>query len=572
MKGQGKRTERSFNFQLPPRSTRTGRGGKSPSVSVRTDGREDLFSGEMLSFLRRPGRAQPLAAVISCGRKLLCSRKQSLWILLALVLVCLALQTFVARQNRAEKEMSGPELHFTVTEQDSIPLALFWGRIKSNSALTESPSSQNSNEAASYPKDVKIVQTPDPSTTKKTTTVTVTSTKLLPVLEECKEKTHIVFLKTHKTASSTILNILYRFGESRNLTFALPLYKNNQLFYPSYFKTNFVEGAMRHRFKEFHILCNHMRFNKTEVAKLMPPDTYYFSILRNPVQMMESVFSYYKSLPVFQRKKSLDEYLESALNHYNASIHGSGYAHNLLAFDFGLNNNVTADSPDLEKHVSDAISFIERNFGIVLISEYFDESMILLRHHLCWSLEDVASFKLNTRSNHTRKSLYPETVDKIKKWNALDWRIYLHFNATFWHKLETEIGWQRLEKEVAELRAIQAKFATVCLKDGGAVDASQVKDKGLKPFQSGVASIQGYNLNPNMDNRTREMCERLILPELQYTVRLYLKQFPESRIKKPAFVTRRALPRDQVHFVRRTVTGLKRPQAQLVPQNKSAVL
>lgn len=554
MEGQkkGRRGVLISNFN-PEHEDRERRG-----VAVCFGAREDLSSGEMLSFLRRPGRAQPLTAVISCGRKILCSRKQSLWILLALILVCLALQTFVARQNRVEKEMSGPELHFTVTEQDSIPLGLFWGKIKANSAPTESPE---------RPEDVDIVAL---SSTKKTTTTTVA--KLLPVLEECKEKTHIVFLKTHKTASSTLLNILYRFGESRNLTFGLPLYKNNQLFYPAYFKTNFVEGALRHRFKEFHILCNHMRFNKTEVAKLMPPDTYYFSILRNPVQMMESVFSYYKSLPVFRKMKSLDEYLESALSHYNASLHGSGYAHNLLAYDFGLNNNVTADSPDLEKHVSYAISFIEHTFGVVLISEYFDESMILLRHHLCWSLEDVASFKLNTRSNRTRKSLYPETEDKIKKWNALDWRIYLHFNATFWHKLETEIGWQRLEKEVAELRALQAKFANVCLKDGGAVEASQIKDKGLKPFQSGVASIQGYNLNPNMDNRTREMCERLILPELQYTVRLYYKQFPESRIKKSVFVTRRALPRDPVHFVKRTVTDLKKPQVPLVPQNKSAVL
>ena len=34
--------------------------------------------------------------------------------------------------------------------------------------------------------------------------------------------TKIAFLKTHKTASSTFQNILFRFGEKRNLTFALP--------------------------------------------------------------------------------------------------------------------------------------------------------------------------------------------------------------------------------------------------------------------------------------------------------------------------------------------------------------
>lgn len=44
-------------------------------------------------------------------------------------------------------------------------------------------------------------------------------------VEKCdvtKVVTKIVFLKTHKTASSTVQNILFRFGEKMNLNFALP--------------------------------------------------------------------------------------------------------------------------------------------------------------------------------------------------------------------------------------------------------------------------------------------------------------------------------------------------------------
>lgn len=84
--------------------------------------------------------------------------------------------------------------------------------------------------------------------------------------ETCLPKTHVVFLKTHKTASSTILNILYRYGESRNLTFALPLNKHSQLFYPFLFASHFVEGVSSRSVREFHIMCNHMRFRKSEVS------------------------------------------------------------------------------------------------------------------------------------------------------------------------------------------------------------------------------------------------------------------------------------------------------------------
>ena len=82
----------------------------------------------------------------------------------------------------------------------------------------------------------------------------------------CRPKSHIVFLKTHKTASSSILNILYRYGESRNLTFALPVRKRSQLFYPLFFASHFVEGVASRSLKHFHIMCNHMRFRKSEVS------------------------------------------------------------------------------------------------------------------------------------------------------------------------------------------------------------------------------------------------------------------------------------------------------------------
>ncbi|KAM9359101.1 uncharacterized protein gal3st2 [Symphorus nematophorus] len=343
----------------------------------------------------------------------------------------------------------------------------------------------------------------------------------------CHPKSHIVFLKTHKTASSTILNILYRYGESRNLTFALPLNKHSQLFYPFFFASHFVEGVNSRSVSKFHIMCNHMRFRKSEVAKVMPADSFYFSILRHPVSMMESIFIYYKSIPAFHKTHSLDDFLDNSWRSYNSSVTNNHYAHNIMAFDFGFDNNVAFDAEDLEERASMAIAAIERDFHLILISEYFDESMILLKHALCWSLEDVVSFKLNSRSERTRHTLSPNTAEKIKRWNALDWRIYLHFNNTFWHKVDTLVGQEQMKREVSQLRELQAMLANTCLKDGGAVDPSQIKDAGLKPFQYGAAIIQGYNLNTHIDRQTKTKCQRFITPELQYTDRLYTQQFPE---------------------------------------------
>ncbi|XP_009290178.1 galactose-3-O-sulfotransferase 2 isoform X2 [Danio rerio] len=360
----------------------------------------------------------------------------------------------------------------------------------------------------------------------------------------CQPKNHIVFLKTHKTASSTILNILYRYGDSHNLTFALPLNMHSQLFYPAFFATHFVEGVRTRSVKEFHILCNHMRFSSPEVRKLMPKDTFYFSILRNPVAMMESLFVYYKAIPAFRVFKNLEEFLIQDGRSYNASLPNNHYARNILTFDFGLDNTVPENDIEMEKHASKIIAAVERDFPLILISEYFDESLVLLKHALCWSLDDVSSFRLNSRSERSRRPLSPQTAERVKKWNSLDWRLYQHFNATFWKRIDSTIGRTELQKEVEFLRAKKKELESMCLQGGGAVDPAQVQDSSLKPFQYGAAVIQGYNLRVGLDNDTRQLCQRLITPELQYTSALYTKQFPQLAAARAAAAKKIAASRN----------------------------
>lgn len=42
---------------------------------------------------------------------------------------------------------------------------------------------------------------------------------------QCKPANNILFLKTHKTGSSTVTNILNRYGDTRSLIFAMPATK-----------------------------------------------------------------------------------------------------------------------------------------------------------------------------------------------------------------------------------------------------------------------------------------------------------------------------------------------------------
>lgn len=257
----------------------------------------------------------------------------------------------------------------------------------------------------------------------------------------------------------------------------------------------------------------------------MPKDTFYFSIMRHPVTMFESSYMYYKSIQAFSNTGTVEDFVEYGWRKYDPSAVNNQHARNNLAFDFGFNNNISPNATDLEEQAWATVAAIKRDFHLILILEYFDESMVLLKHMMCWSLDDVVSFKLNSRSEHSRRTPLPDVAHKILVWNALDWRLYVHFNATFWLRVDTLLGREKMSREVERLRQRRLVLQDLCLQDGAPVHPHHIRDKKLKPFQYGIAVIQGYNLKPDLDEQTKMMCQRLITPELQYSQYLYAKQY-----------------------------------------------
>lgn len=331
--------------------------------------------------------------------------------------------------------------------------------------------------------------------------------------QECSPKKNIMFMKTHKTASSTILNILYRFGEKHKLKFALPD-RRNDFHYPEPFLCSQVKD---YRPGEcFNIICNHMRFNYQEVSKLLPPDAVYVTILRDPVDLFESAFHYYHRTVPFtwsiRGQNKLTMFLNNPNAFYSPKAFNSFYLKNLLFFDFGFDNNLEVNDP----HVMEAIRDLSKRFHLVLIAEYFEESLILLKDLLCWTMEDILYFKLNVRRTSSVSRLDPETRAKALEWNWADWKLYEHFNATFWERVKA-FGSERMEREVNELRRRNAEMRATCIEGGGAVEAQKIKDTHFRPWQpAGEKSIMGYNLRKDIDPQSRTICAKMLTPEIQY--------------------------------------------------------
>ncbi|XP_059831140.1 galactose-3-O-sulfotransferase 4-like [Hypanus sabinus] len=120
----------------------------------------------------------------------------------------------------------------------------------------------------------------------------------------CKPRRPVVF----KAASSTVLNILYRYGEARNMTFALPFY--DHLGYPRLFQATYVKDFGKNSSEEYNILSGEEGDAKT--------------ILRNANRLAESAFSYFHA--AFREAKSLDRFLSRPDTFYRLSRTNDHYA------------------------------------------------------------------------------------------------------------------------------------------------------------------------------------------------------------------------------------------------------
>eukprot|EP00094_Tigriopus_californicus_P002554 TCALIF_02469-PA protein Name:"Similar to Gal3st3 Galactose-3-O-sulfotransferase 3 (Mus musculus)" AED:0.16 eAED:0.16 QI:10/0.8/0.66/1/0.6/0.66/6/0/356 len=130
----------------------------------------------------------------------------------------------------------------------------------------------------------------------------------------CRPKRKIGFLKTRKTASTTVGNILMRYGYYANLNFVLPE-SGNHLGDPRTdvpFNVESIDNTPWHdefiSNDQYEMAALHVRWNQTAMNLLLGRQATYITLLREPVSAFESLFSYYKFEDRYNL--TLEEYID----------------------------------------------------------------------------------------------------------------------------------------------------------------------------------------------------------------------------------------------------------------------
>lgn len=323
---------------------------------------------------------------------------------------------------------------------------------------------------------------------------------------QCTPIQHVLFLKTHKTGSSTITNILNRYAVSNNLTVLLPRYKESYNFqWPNKFRFSAVADT----FTRPNILANHARYSREVMDWIFPRrSTFYITILRNPVAQFESSFEYFSfayMLNIHSKHNPMQYFLDYPPTNEKIVTLAKKYPslnliRNPLFYDLGLDykdyHNISV--------VKNAIKTLDQDFDMVLLMEHFDESLILLRRQLCWKIDDVVYFKLNERLSKNRqiKPMSNDTIMKIEKWNDADIKLYKYFKDRFWKEVEKQ--GPGFFDDVNELKRKRKFYAGKC-----------IEDEAIEQAYSHVY-VKGYKMRTNLQFHLKQKCEMMLKNEIKF--------------------------------------------------------
>ena len=251
-------------------------------------------------------------------------------------------------------------------------------------------------------------------------------------------------------------NLFWRFGITRNLSFMV--FKGNYP-YPDkdYTKELLTDPTDLQDFHGFYdIFCEHSLYNEVHLMKKMQQDIARIGIVREPLSQLQSTFTYYHvyaALGLKEETASIHKFLQnpqfymsrSKLVNYNWTQH---LIKNSVAWEFGYRDDL---------NLKEYLKFIETKFT-VLVLEMLDESLVVMKRKLCWSLKDVLYVPMRKRS-YTHQ-VNESFVELHKIWSPHDYAFYNYFKEVMVDKIATQ--GENFQGEVEWFKNLSDKTKAFC--------------------------------------------------------------------------------------------------------------
>ncbi|XP_066271407.1 galactosylceramide sulfotransferase-like [Branchiostoma lanceolatum] len=231
--------------------------------------------------------------------------------------------------------------------------------------------------------------------------VRVKQTFTFATRKSCSKKTDLVFVKVHKAGGTTVYRLLMTFGLRHHLNFVIPQWTRKNRGHNLGWPRPLEDGQYLPRIhgEPFNILTNHVVYNRETLQNIMPDGTVYLSILREPFSHLKSVMNFYNLPKLYKLPKedpmkaflAQPDFYERRWRRTRKTNNQPFSFTNLMSFDLGMDPSLRMDAEYVRRY----IERLDREFLLVLILEYLDESLVLLKRYMCWDISDIFYTTMN---------------------------------------------------------------------------------------------------------------------------------------------------------------------------------
>nr|XP_027207877.1 galactosylceramide sulfotransferase-like [Penaeus vannamei] len=279
------------------------------------------------------------------------------------------------------------------------------------------------------------------------------------------------------------------------------------------------------------VFALHARLDVRESQKVLHQDALWITVVRDPVDVFESLFAYYDLREIY--RMDVSDFPFAPMSTLKKLPRASDLlGKNQMLFDLGFDDDLSG------ARLGQAIEATDRLFDLVMVAERMDESLVLLRHLLCWSLHDIVAFAKNARRKGVRPALDAHTRRTLRELNDADVQLYEHFLENH-RRAVVDFGVRRMAREVAALRSLRARYFREC-------NVFEVKgDEPYFQFREYSGLVSSY-VTAETSNQT---CLMLCLPETPLVDLVRERQTRVAGLSAPAVQDfgLRPLPRNNEH-------------------------
>ncbi|XP_065218692.1 galactose-3-O-sulfotransferase 3-like [Planococcus citri] len=268
---------------------------------------------------------------------------------------------------------------------------------------------------------------------------------------------HIYFVKTHKTGSTTVQNIILRFALNHSLDIMNTIY----FLYYQPFSDQSIYPFLRTPNNKYHVLASHVRYT-SELRWYQYPNTPMVTIMRHPAKLFPSLYNYFHmnettgmTFQQFMNAPVKPAFVTSSMN----MLVYRGY--NQMSYDLGFDLITSGRN---QTTINEFIEKIDREFDFVMIMEHMEASLVLLANLMGWPLEYVAHLKMNVSpadSSNTYKLSFKDELTLLHL-NHVDSLLYHHFLNKF-RACVRKYGEVKMQRKIIQLRKLNQKLKHRCV-------------------------------------------------------------------------------------------------------------